>query len=585
MQTTLSARAPSPAARWDPSDRQVVVWLCLIAVALGLVEAWISRNDMYSDGISYMDVGDAFVRGQWRDAVNGYWSPLYPALLGAAAFVLKPAATWQFATVHLVNFLVYLVALACFHWFLTGLIRHTETREGFHFDRRWWIAVGYTLFLWTSLRLITVSLVSPDMAVAASIYGACGALLRIETERAKARYFAILGLALSLGYLAKAPMLPMAVVFLTLGCFAAKRLRTALAGAGIAVIVFGVVAGPFVSALSIKEGHFTFGDSAKLNYVWYVNHIPRYHWQGEPAGSGKPAHSTQRVFDSPPVYAFDQPISGTYPIWKDPSYWFDGIQTHLDPKSLILQTAANGYIYYDVLFRSQPGFALTLAALVLLTGAGGLFARRLLHEWILLVPPVCALSMYAPIHVETRMIGAYIVMLWLGAFAAVALAPSRAVFSITAALVGVILVGIGASTLGQTAAHGTAFLLRGDNSSVPSYQVASALQRVGIGRGDSVAWIRPQPFDERQNYWWARIAGIRIESEIPVGQSDRFWGAPPAVKQQALQAIARTGARALVATTAPAGALADGWQSLGKTGYFIYPLNRSSLAVTSGTNP
>jgi hypothetical protein len=277
-------------------------------------------------------------------------------------------------------------------------------------------------------------------------------------------------------------------------------------------------------------------------------------------------------------------VSGTYPIWKDPAYWHDGIRTRLDPKSLIAQAIASGYIYYDVLFRSQPVFALTLAALVLLTGAAGLFARRLLFEWILLVPPVCALSMYAPIHVETRMIGAYIVMLWLGAFAAIAVPPSRAVFSITAAFVGVILVGIGLSTLGQTAAHNVAFLLRGDNSSAPPYQVASELGRLGIGKGDKVAWIRPQPFDERQNYWWARVAGIQIESEIPVGQGERFWNSAPSVKQQALQAIARTGARALVATTAPASALTDGWQPLGKTGYFLYPLDSAVPSVTAQTN-
>ncbi len=563
------------------NSRRLIAFFCLLAVILGGTEAWLSRNDMYSDGISYMDIGDAFSQGHWNEVVNAYWSPLYPMLLGTAASVLKPSAGWQFATVHLVNFLLYLVALACFHCFLVSLIRYRGGRQSDQAAREWWIPVGYTLFLWTTLRLISVSVVSPDMAVAASVYGATAALLRIKANLGQFRHFALLGLALGLGYLAKAPMFPMSIAFLGLSWFAAKNSRRAFGGVLIAASVFTVIAGPYIVALSRQQGHVTFGESAKLNYGWYVNHLPRYHWQGDQPGSGIPVHADRKIFDEPPIYAFEQPVRGTYPIWKDPAYWFDGVRTHIDPKGNIFQVIENSDVYYDVLFRSQPLFVLAFVTLLLWSGSAREFPRRLLSEWILWVPPFCALSMFALVHVETRMIGAYVVILWLGLFAALALPPRRVVASVATALAGVVIAALCISDLGDMKTRGVAFLFRGDNSSSPPHQIAAGLARLGIHQGERVAWIRPQPFDAKQNYYWARIADIQISAEIPVGEGDKFWSAPEPVKEQALQAIARTGVRALIATSAPAGAVTEEWRPLGKTGYFTLMLDSRAASQRS----
>ena len=78
---------------------------------------------MQADGISYLDMGDAIIRGDWKMAINGYWSPLYPWLQGLAAWAIKPTPYWQFTVVHLVNFLIYLFALACFDTLLQALAR------------------------------------------------------------------------------------------------------------------------------------------------------------------------------------------------------------------------------------------------------------------------------------------------------------------------------------------------------------------------------------------------------------------------------------------------------------------------------
>jgi hypothetical protein len=49
-----------------------------VALLVGAVQAWGGRHLVNPDGISYLDMGDAFSRVGWSAMVNGYWSPLYP---------------------------------------------------------------------------------------------------------------------------------------------------------------------------------------------------------------------------------------------------------------------------------------------------------------------------------------------------------------------------------------------------------------------------------------------------------------------------------------------------------------------------
>src|SRR6476660_7526917 len=67
------------------------------AIVVGLIQVVDSRNAMNVDGISYLDMGDAYLRGGWGMLVNGHWSPLYPWLLGVAKALIKPSAYWEFA--------------------------------------------------------------------------------------------------------------------------------------------------------------------------------------------------------------------------------------------------------------------------------------------------------------------------------------------------------------------------------------------------------------------------------------------------------------------------------------------------------
>src|SRR5215470_106225 len=69
-------------------------WLC--AVGFGLLHSWIYLYDIRDvDGVSYLDMGDAFMKGDWSAAVNAYWSPLYAVILGLAVEAFRPSPVWE----------------------------------------------------------------------------------------------------------------------------------------------------------------------------------------------------------------------------------------------------------------------------------------------------------------------------------------------------------------------------------------------------------------------------------------------------------------------------------------------------------
>ncbi len=174
------------------SHQRLITIFWLIAIVLGAIAAWDARYIMDPDGISYLDMGDAYFRGDWEMAINAYWSPLYSWLLGLALYILKPSPFWEYPVVHLVNLVIYLCSLGCFQFFMNEFIRYHRSQKGRFSEYEgvtlpeWaWLVIGYTLFIWSSLKLITLSVVTPDMCVSAFVYLASGLLLRIQRGAGK----------------------------------------------------------------------------------------------------------------------------------------------------------------------------------------------------------------------------------------------------------------------------------------------------------------------------------------------------------------------------------------------------------------
>ncbi|MGH9941197.1 MAG: hypothetical protein ACRD9R_02430 [Pyrinomonadaceae bacterium] len=547
-----------------------------VAVPVGALHLWAGRHEMNLDGISYLDMGDAYLRGDWAMAVNAYWSPLYSWLLGLVMAVFRPSPAWEFPVARLLNFALYLVTLVCFDFFLRRFISLQRRREDAGGGREtlpaWaWVALGYALFIWTSLSF--VSLVTPDMCVAACVYLAAGLLLRVRQSTAGWLTFGALGVVLGLGYLAKAAMFPLAFVFLLLSLFAAGGLRRAMPRAALALVCFLLIAGPFVFTLSHAKGRLTFSDSGRLNYLWLINDVPVRHWQGESAAElSPPSHPTRRLLDRPALYEFGMPVGGTYPVWYDPSYWYEGAAPSFNLRGQMRALGASLTMYHK-LFLSYLQWSLLFCWLVLFLSAGfgareGL--REIAGQWPLLALALAALSMYALIVVEPRYVAPFIVLFWLGLFSAVRLPPGRTslrVLAGTAVVMTAMLVAVIALATAKQVWKG----VRGGAESQEA-AAAEGLKQLGLRPGDKVAAVYPvgaKGILTRMTST-ARLARVSVVAEIPPQESANFWAADAETLSHVREIFSRTGAKIILTEDLPKNVPVEGWRKVGQTKYHAF---------------
>jgi len=568
-----------------------------VAIALGFLQAWGRRHNsndglayMGADGISYLDIGDAYWRGDWPTAINAMWSPFYSWLTGLTLLVFQPSPYWEFTVIQLLNFAIYLLSLAAFAFFLRELRRFRQTQieagggaSDFIGLPEWaWLAFAYALFVWTSLSMNRVARTSPDVLVTALVLAASALLLRMRMARAGWLAFAAFGLVLGIGYLAKTFMFPLAFIFLTMSLFAGGNLRRAVPRVLLALVIFLAVAAPFVIALSRTKHRLTIGDTARLNYAWHVNRTTIFiHWQGEPTGSGTPMHPTRKIFDAPAVYEFGSPVGGTYPPWYDPTYWYEGVQPRVSLRQQLKAIARNVVLAYQFMFyRFFPGAVMVCLFILFYMSRQSLraIARDVSAYWFLLIPALIASGFYLLVHFEHRYFAPFALLVVMSLFASVRLPRAPQMQRLLASLVVVTLLTC-ALSLGYYASlefYSTIRDLAPGHSAQRDiqWQVADNLRKLGVGPNDKVAAIGNTMF-----HAWPRLARVRVVAEIPArpgGDVERFWAGDAALKSQVIAAFERTAAKVIVAEDIPRWALVpEGWQKIGATNYYVYFLPRS----------
>lgn len=552
-----------------------------MAVVLGFWHVWSDHHYLSNaDAMSYLDIAEAYLRRDWHTAINAYWSPLYSWLIALALLVVRPSSYWKFGVIHLVNFAIYLFALGCFAFQIQELVHFNRSRKdallaaGVVMLPGWaLVALGYPLFLWSSLYLMPVSVESPDMLVASFVYLATGLLMLIRRKPSKWAPFALLGTALGFGYLAKSVMLPMAVVFLVASLFAIGNVRRALLRVIVAVALFLLIAGPFVFAISRAKNRLTFGDSGKLNYLWSINQIPTPHWQGEVPGYGTPKHPTRRVFSAPNIYEFGDPVGGTYPVWFDPTYWYEGSVSRFDLRQQLRVSGGASQAYFD-LFQKwglQYGLLVGLLCLYLMGRRGWWVLYDVADYWSLILPALAGVGLYLLVSVQGRYVASFLVVLWLSLFSAVRLPytpeSKRLARVLTIVLMAVMTFNAVASS-SKEAILATRQLVAGEDPSThEQWQVAEGLREVGMVPGEKVAFI-----GNSFRAFWANLAGLRIVAEIPTRDMGSFWEADLPRRYEVIGTFARTGAKAIVVEKPPTGADLSGWQEIRNTDYYVYLL-------------
>ena len=530
-------------------ERALRMALRTVAMGLGVVAAFAGRNAINADGISYLDIGDAYARGDWRIALSAYWSPLYSWLLGSALAVLSPSAYWEFPLVHLVNVVLFAVALVCFEVFLRALWDWRRTAAGpspapGSAAWTWWLW-GYAVFLPASLWMVTLRLVTPDLLVLGAVLLTAALLARVAVGRVSSATFIGLGLVLGVGYLAKLAMLPVAVVtFALLAVMSLRRLDVAR-GAAIAVAAFGLVALPWIAVLSASQGRLSVGASAGLNYGWIVNRPA-----GQRIETGLTAfgahegltHPPVKLLAAPAVYEFDRGVPGTVPLWRDPGYWHEGAVHRFSVSRQAHAMLAN----VGRLGRLAVGWAPCLLGLAVLGIAGRRQVRARRWPVFAVVLAAAPLAMYVAIQIEYRYIGAFVILLLTSAFLALRGPDTPRARRLTAAVVTAVFVAQVApvaATVAYDTAHEVKGLLRGDPLIHRHWQIARSLQELGLQPGDRVA-VAGDFFTAG----WARLARLRVTAAVePAAAGPRSADADVRLDG----ALAGAGVRAVVAEGGP----------------------------------
>ena len=542
-------------------------WLGILVILIfGLLRAWIGRFSMDPDGISYLDLSDAFRRHDWHNFLNAYWSPLYPALLAIVRPIFPAGKLQELIAVHVANFLIYAAALATFEFFYSELVAALASNAAPTDDSRalpdWALwSLAHALFLWASLDLISVQGVSPDLCVSVFVYAIAGLLLHFRSRPSMANAVG-LGMLLGGSYYAKAVMFPLAFAFMGIALLSANNRWAAVKCAVPLLLGFAVVAAPLVGALSLQKHRLTFGDSGRINYAMFV--APRgvtRNWQGEPQLGITAVHPTRKIFSNPPAYEFSEPIAGTFPPWYDPSYWQEGRVGRFNLKAQLSIIFQHLSTYFELFLHQENAFLAAFLALALISGRK--WFAYLAEMWPLLAMCAAALTLYMLVHVESRFLGGYVAVLWIALFASLRL-PSGAV-----RYGGYLLLAVSAALL-ITAVDGTARAIRdhGPYSALADVALSDEIDRMDVRSGDRIAIIGGD------GMYAARLSHVKIIAEIMGGGDNlQFWRLTPESRQLVYERFRQCGASLVLATDpGPASSLDNGWIKIPGESFYLRKL-------------
>lgn len=395
-------------------------------------------------------------------------------------------------------------------------------------------SIGYCLLLFVSLIMVPVYLDTPDLYVSALVYLAGGLLLRIRSGRAGLRTYILFGIVLGIAYLAKTVMFLVAFAFLV-----AAGLRR---GTAIAFVSFVAICLPWIVILSHSTKHVTYGDAGTLNYEWYVDH------------AGEPLHPPRVLFKSPEIHEFAYPIRTTYPPWFDGYYWNQGLRPRFRVSTQMAALWRTAMEYFHIL-GGQKEF---IAAWIVLFFAG---SRRFDPHWPVLFPVLAVIGLYAVVgHVESRLIGPFVVLFWLTLFAGLHVRAPRLLLCVTLAVATITLFKVARAAV-LTPLHPTHV----------QWETAEALQRMGFSPGTRVAYFGHTSVAD----YWARLAGFQIAADIQKEAMPEYWSAPPDVKEEIFSRLSSSGIRAVLASDVPPNS-SKGWLAIPNTPYSIYILRNST---------
>lgn len=542
----------------------------IFGFSFAAMQAWAFRYYVSADAISYLDMSDGVMPGgDWHRLINGVWSPLYPALLGVFRRIFYVAPANEIVAGHLLNLAVFLFAFACFEVLVRRAMREVEVAPELQ-----WIfpAIAYSLFLWGSIAKISLTSLRADMLMSGFVYLAAAILLDMKDREARWNEYCLLGIVLGIGILAKAPMLPLGVVILAATLFAVRNWRPALKMVAVSSLIFLTIGSLYFVPLSLLRGRFTLGESGTFNYLVYVDQArPMWYLQDPGLASGRFTHSPQKINANPSAYAFPHPSLVTHPLRFDPSDWIAGVHVRFAAMSQLRTCIQN----IPKLARAT----VQLSPVLLLIVVMGAISRRtrtpfrglLRKAWPIWLIGLTGLAMYVPLRIESRYVGAFLALLFMGAVFSFGLRSSASRRVLTASTILAIL-GLLVPVFVTNAQR----YLESLHLQNADAEAAAELAKLGVHPGDRVARISPTVTD----LGIERIARVEVVAEVDIADVHRFWTSPSSDQNVILGLFVSNGAKAVIATAPNSLRALPGWRRLGSTHYWVWLPNTATGAAS-----
>jgi len=487
------------------------------------------------DGLSYLELARAYLRHDWSTAVNGYWGPLYAWLAASVLSIVRPAPAQELPVVRGLNFLIFSFCLYTFarFWRIVGDYGRNAQDSGSVLADAYpigWVVTGYLLFA-TAVPWF-IEEVGPDVLVTSIVLLIAGYALELaDGKKQGISCYAVFGLLLAAAFYTKAILLYFGI--LTLLALAPRAFRAGnYPGPLAAALVYVVLISPYVAALSHTLGHFSVGESGRLNYAWYVNGIET----GDSAEGNAPFpfFPGPLILKSPRVFRLPCLPGITYAPWYDAARFDQQSRASFTIRGEIRQLATNLKSLKQDVVDHYGVFLVCLIILISLTPRA--FLRRFSNAAVCVIPTVMIIGMYLLVHLVVRFLIGFSLVLWGVCFSCCCVPPDDLRVARRILLAGTVVLAAQAfpGLLHYLASPAQNLVDRDE-------QIARTLPNYGVLPGDFAGII-----GDGQSALWAHWARVTLIAELPSADAASFWKGSQEVRQTVLDAMKQAGAKAVV---------------------------------------
>ncbi len=235
------------------ANRKFITALLLYIVAAFLLLPFYIWN-LNADGISYVSIAEKYLAGNFEDAINGYWGPLFSWLLIVPIYL----GVFPVVATKLVSILLCIILF----FIINRSVKYYDIDEGL-------LEKLYFLFIPVFLYF-TYWVVTPDLLIAVCILIYLNILFKGEYQ-VKILYGVLAGITGSLIYFSKSYGFPFFLIHFTVFSFLflftkpkqnrIKVIRNYVVG----LICFAMLSGIWIYIISNKYDEITYGTTGRYN--------------------------------------------------------------------------------------------------------------------------------------------------------------------------------------------------------------------------------------------------------------------------------------------------------------------------------